>query len=717
MRCCVVDASVPRWSDTPLTLHKALTDRLAETGIDRFYEHQAEAIAASTAGQDVMVVTGTGSGKTLCYNVPVIESCLSEPKARALYLFPTKALAQDQAQKLTALLPEGLTCGTYDGDTNQASRSLIRKRAHIVLTNPDMLHVGVLPHHENWKDVLKSLRYIVVDEAHVYRGVFGSHVGGVLRRLLRLCEWYRSRPQVMACSATIANPGELFGKLTGRTPVLVRDDSAAKGRRHVVLVAPPETEEGFSPNRDAASLLAEFVSNGLRTLAFSRARTTTELVVRQARAILEKQGGDPSWVDSYRGGYTPKERRDIEKALFSGRLRGLSTTNAMELGVDVGGLDAVVLNGYPGTVSSFWQQVGRAGRGARDSLAVMLAHADPLEQFLVRSPDLLLDKPVESAVLDPENPDVLQRQLLCAAHERPIGEEELTRFGPGASDAVAALVADGSCRWSAGRLFFASYESPAMSTDIRGSGSEKVLILEGASPLAEMEEWRAPQQAHEGAVYLHRGRSYIVEALDLERRVARVRAEEPDYFTQAIVQSLVESTVPIEVDGDWTLCGVRVTTHVPSYVRKRSDGDGVLDETPLDLPPRTKDTVGVRWDLAGLTVEQAGVVHALEHALLSVAPVIAGCDRNDLGSCWYVLCPDTMAPALYVFDAVPGGVGLAARLFHERRAWLEQASTLLRSCSCADGCPACLLVSQCESGNDPLDKPGAFGILTSELER
>ena len=698
-------------------LHESLTARLRDLGIDRLYVHQAVAVSEAQAGRDVMVVTGTGSGKTLCYNLPVIDTCLREPVARALYLFPTKALAQDQAEKLQALLPQGLNCGTYDGDTSTANRSLVRKRAHIVLSNPDMLHVGILPNHENWRDVLRSLRYIVVDEAHAYRGVFGSHVGGVLRRLIRLCEWYGSRPRLIACSATIANPVELFEKLTGRTPTLVDQDSAAKGRRTVVLVGPPDGKDAFSPNRDTAELFAEFVSHGLRTLAFSRARTTTELVVRKARSVLERQGGDPDWVDSYRGGYTPKERRQIEKALFGGRLRGLSTTNAMELGVDVGGLDAVILNGYPGTVSSFWQQVGRAGRGAKDGMAVMVAHEDPLEQFLVRSPELLLDRPVECAVLDPENPDVLRRQLLCAAHERPIGEDELARFGTRAASAAESLIEEGVCRWSAGRLFYAAFESPAKTTDIRGAGGEQVLLLEGSEPLAQMEDWRAPRQAHAGAVYLHRGRSYVVDSLDPERRIAKLHAEDPDYFTQAIVKSLVESTVEIGVEGTWTLTGVRVTILVPSFVRKSLDGDGVLDETPLDLPARTIETVGVRIGLPDLTVENAGTVHALEHALLAVAPMVAGCDRQDLGSCWYIMSPDTMSPAVFVFDTVPGGVGLSERLFSDRVTWLNRAVSLLQSCACTDGCPACLLLSQCESGNEPLDKRGASEILDSELAR
>lgn len=704
------------YGEPSFEIHRALSEGLSATGVTRLYKHQALAFDTARSGKDLIVVTGTSSGKSLCYNLPVLDSCLREPKARALYLFPTKALAQDQAGKLSELLPPGLFCATYDGDTSSATRSAVRKSAHVVMTNPDMLHVGILPNHESWTKFLSSLRYVVIDEAHTYRGVFGSHVGGVLRRLFRLCAWHKNRPQVIACSATIANPAELFERLTGRVAEVIDQDSAPRGRRVVVLVEPPEGVEDHSPNSDTAALLAEFVENCVRTLAFCRARVTTELVVRYARSFLEKRGLDQGWVDSYRGGYTARERREIEQALFKGRLRGLATTNAMELGVDVGGLDAVLMNGYPGSISSFWQQAGRAGRGTRPGLAVMLAHDDPLERFLVRRPSLLLDKPVESATLNPSNPQVLEAQLRCAAYERPVSEEELHAFGPNALSAADQLVDSGSAVWQAGRLYYPSHQSPARKVNIRGSDSETVLLTVDGKPLGEMEFWRALRQAHTGAVYLHRGQTYFVEELDLRRKLASLEPVETPYYTLPVVQSLVESTVLIEEDGPLSLNGVRVTTSIPGFTKWSMEGHSMLGEEPLDLPVQSFDTLGVRLDLPELTLDEASTVHALEHAVAAVAPLIAGCDRNDLGSCWFVMCPETMAPAVYVFDATPGGVGLAEALFKDRGILLQNALQLLDTCPCEDGCPACLLSARCESDNESLDKRGAMVFLDEELK-
>jgi len=694
-------------------IHAKLGEKLELAGIKRLYQHQTQAFDATFEGKDIIVVTGTSSGKSLCYNLPVIDTCLREPVARALYLFPTKALAQDQAGKLQELLPDGILCGTYDGDTSTASRSAVRKNAHIVLTNPDMLHVGILPNQENWHKFFKSLRYIVIDEAHTYRGVFGSHVAGVLRRLLRLCAWQNNRPQLIACSATIANPVEMFEKLTGRTPSLIDNDTAPKSRRAIVLVQPPEGVDDFNTNKDVAELLSEFVSNNVRTLAFCRSRVTTELVVRQARSTLVKTKGDPAWVDSYRGGYTPKERRQIEQALFKGKLRGLATTNAMELGVDIGGLDAVLLNGYPGSISSFWQQVGRAGRGTRDGLSVMIAQLDPLEQYLVRFPELLLDKPVESVTLNPTNPHVLESQLRCAAYERPIGEDELETFGANARSVAGQMVESGDTVWQSGRLYYPSYQNPALKVNIRGTGGDSILLLVEGQPLGEMEYWRALRFAHEGAVYLHRGQTYIVQDLDLERKIATLVDDEPPYYTIAQVQNLVERTVELQKVGETSLCGVRVTSTIHGYLKHSFGGQELMGEELLDLPVQTFDTVGCRIDLPDLTFEEAGSVHAVEHALLAVAPLIAGCDRNDLGSCWFVMCPDSLAPAVYIYDQTPGGIGLSEKLFEERTIWFNQALALLESCPCVEGCPSCLWNSKC--GNSVLDKQGAIVWLREHV--
>src|SRR4051812_13901318 len=395
------------------------------------------------SGSDVVVVTGTNSGKTLCYNLPSLHFIQSEPAARMLYLFPTKALAQDQLGKLSALLPDGIRAGTYDGDTPQSTRSGLRRLAHIVLTNPDILHVGILPGHELWAKFFRSLRLIVLDEMHVYRGVFGSHVCGVLRRLLRLAEFHKSRPQIIACSATIGNPVELFQNLTGRKPVVIEEDGSPRGKRTFVFWNPPivgDKPERMSANIVCSELMVGLAENGQRVLEFNRARISAELVLRYARKRAAKGGKiKPESIESYRAGYTPKERRQIEKALFKGELLGLAATNAMELGVDVGTLDAVIMNGYPGTISSFFQQAGRAGRGTRDGMAIMVAHDDPLEQFLIRKPQMLLQGVNESVAANPSNPQILSQQLLCAAHERPMLPSELERFGGNALDVAESL--------------------------------------------------------------------------------------------------------------------------------------------------------------------------------------------------------------------------------------------------------------------------------------
>ena len=702
-------------------LHPRLEAMLVETGIEQYFTHQAIAIEAALQGRDAMVVTGTGSGKTLCYNVPVVQTCLTEPVATALYIYPTKALAQDQAGKLLSLVPgHDIRVGLYDGDTPRPERSAIRRGAHVVLTNPDMLHVGVLPRHEDWSRFIRALRFIVVDEAHTYRGVFGSHVGNVLRRLLRLCEWYKSSPTVVACSATVGNPSEVFAKLTGREALIVREDGAPRSERNVALVEPPTLEEdaSFSPNKETAELLAEFVRSGTRTLAFCRARVSTELVVRYARRSLEDAGDDYELVESYRGGYTPEERRDIERRLFSGRLTGLATTNAMELGVDVGGLDAVVLNGYPGSLSSFWQQVGRAGRAKERGFAALIAHEDPLEQFLARNPGVLLSGANENVSLSPDNPFVLAAQLRCAAYERPLSKEDLERFGANALRTAEDLDDAGDLRFSAGRYFFPGHEPPAGKVDIRGIGGENVVLYGGTEQVGQMEHWRALQSAHEGAVYLHRTKTFVVTKLDLERNEAHMVENEPGYYTQPVVQSLVQPTVTVKERPDAALCGMNVTSSVVGYRKMAQDGKQVLGEHALDLPTQSYDTVGVRVALGPEwspteTQDAMGAVHGLEHALTAVAPVLASCDRRDLGSAWFSIDPQDLQPSVYVFDAMPGGVGLSESLFARFDDWVAMSLALVEGCKCESGCPACLYSSQCEAMNEHLSKAGAVKVLKS----
>lgn len=703
-----------------------LSSRLSALGLGDLYTHQARAYDEAMAGNDLVVVTGTNSGKTLCYNLPALQFALREPAARMLYLFPTKALAQDQLGKLEELLPGSpIRFATYDGDTPQAQRSAIRKSAHVILTNPDMLHVGILPGHENWSKFLRSLRLIVLDEMHVYRGVFGSHVGAIMRRLLRLCEYQRSRPQIIACSATIGNPKELFTKLTGREPVVIDEDGSPRGKRTFVFWNPPELGQGrrMSSNVVTSEIMVGLAEQGKRTLAFNRARVSAELVLRYARQRA-KNGGEipPSSIESYRAGYTVKERRQIEQSLFKGELLAVSATNAMELGVDIGMLDAVVMNGYPGTVSSFWQQSGRAGRGTRDGLAIMVAHDDPLEQFLLRNPDMVMDAQIERVAVNPENPQILSQQLRCAAHERPISPMELAEFGESALGVAESLDMAGDLKLQAGHFYYPSHEAPAPGINIRGSGGEQFSLVVQAEDrvqvLGTMERWRAMQQAHAGAVYLHRGGNYVVKELDLDRREASLLNLDTDYYTQSIVQSVVESRWDLRScdlrGAKASLCGITVTDSVTGFRLKSVETDNLLGTEELELPSSTYETLAVRFDLPMQEgADAASSLHGVEHALMAIAPLVSGTDRGDLGSAWYAFYPETFSTAIFVFDRTPGGVGLAERLFDSLPGWVSGARQLLASCPCEAGCPACLLSARCEANNESLSKNGALRTLES----
>lgn len=703
-------------------LHPALDERLRGQGIEALYAHQAEAYDLARSGRDIVVVTGTNSGKTLCYNLPTLQKLMSEPAARALYIFPTKALAQDQLSKIEELSPKGATAATYDGDTPQSHRATIRKTASVVLTNPDMLHIGILPSHELWTKFFRSLRVIVLDEMHVYRGVFGSHTANVLRRLLRICEWHGSRPQIIACSATIGNPRELFQRLTGREASLVDRDTAPKARRTYVFFNPPHANETerMSSNVVTAQMLVSMAEAGVRSLAFCRARVTVELVLQQSQRYAAREGiVPPGAIDAYRGGYTAKERRQVEKALFKGELLSLVATNALELGVDIGGLDAVILNGYPGSIAAFRQQAGRAGRGSRPGLAVFVPQDEPLEQFLVREPHRLLESEPETVAINPQNPHILQQHIECAAQERPLTPTELDRFGPTALDTAEELDRSGILRFNAGLFFYPRHDSPAVRTNIRGTGSNEVRLLVEGEELGTMELRRALQYAHEGAVYLHRGATYRVLELDLGRSLANLEPFKADYYTQPVVQASIEPLASVD-QGAWgsevvLLAAIRVTDLVLAYKMKSIDGSRILDVVDLDLPPQSFETLGVRLDVASPPHEDVGRaiggIHGAEHALMAVAPLIAGCDRDDLGSTWMPVCSDTLRPAIYVFDRAPGGVGLSEALFNHRGAWASAAGQLLSSCPCVEGCPSCLLSSRCESGNEALHKEEAKLVL------
>jgi DEAD/DEAH box helicase domain-containing protein len=712
-------AEFPRW------LHPQIVGALHKKEIKRLFSHQVDSIEAWRLRQNVVVTTGTNSGKTMCYGLPALQTCLEEPAARCLFLFPTKALAQDQLSRFRDLSPDpNLKIESYDGDTPKSHRASIRAHANLLISNPDMVHLGILPNHETWSRFFKSLRLIALDEMHVYRGVFGSHVGNIVRRLLRICQIHGSNPKVIACSATIGNPEEVFTKLTGRNAKFIHSDGAPRGKRTFVFWNPPEIGENkrLSTNVVTSEILVNLMETRQKSLAFSRTRVSAELVLQYARKRLQPQGVKAqAMIDSYRAGYTPRERRQIESNLFSGKLMALSATGAMELGVDVGLLDVVVMNGYPGSSNSFWQQAGRAGRGNRDGLAIMVAHDDPLEQFLVRRPEFLLDSQREGLALDPGNPQILKKHILCAAYESPIAVSEMSSFGETALEIAESLDRSGDLQFQRGRFYYPSFGAPAAEFNIRGSTSQEVTLIVDGVTLGAMELWRALMQAHQGAVYLHRGDTYLVEELDLTTHTAQLKPATVDYYTQAVTQSILSadksSGRKSMADSEASICNVSVTDMVTEYRIRALDGETILGTEPLDLPAQSYETSAIRFDLAPFifdenALKEIGGIHGVEHALLAVAPLIAGCDRGDLGSVWYSVFPETTRPAIFIFDRTPGGVGLADRLYKSLGGWVKAAFQLLSSCDCPTGCPGCLMSPRCECGNEPLDKQYAMRILS-----
>lgn len=703
------------FADLPSSLSPDLLDALKASGIERLFRHQAQAIESALAGEDCVISTGTSSGKTLCYVIPALQSCLREPNAKALLIYPTKALAQDQLERINTLAaPLGLKADVYDGDTPRHKRSAIRSDCQLILTNPDMLHAGILPGYSQWSKFLRSLRTIAIDEMHVYRGAFGSHVAWVLRRLLRLAAHNKSRPQILAGSATLPDPAGHARALTGRKVSVVERDDAPRAEKSLHLCTVGEA----SPNEVAARLLAGLAGAGVRTLAFSRSRISAELLVRHGRQHLERLGQPLELIDAYRAGYTPKERRAIEKAMFKGELMGLSATSAMELGVDVGELDVVVINGYPGTISSFWQQAGRSGRGGRYGAAVYLAHPDPLEEHLVRDPQELLASP-ERPQVTTSNLPIAKGQVKCAAFELPLKDEELSHLPESAEEALHALEGDSLAHNNRG-WHWLSHEPPSRDVSIRGIGGNDVQLFDGSAIIGSMEQWRALRQAHEGAVYLHRDRTFVVDRLDLEQGVATIRAHSPGYFTEAVIRTRIEEIArrSDEIAGGHRLgvANVRVAVSTEGYRKMSLEGQGLLGEEPVELPDYDFETRGILLDLPGdaaLTDEGrlAGAIHGAEHALYASAPLIAGCDRRDLGSSWTVANEMTLLPRIAIFEESPGGLGYVEVLMANRTAWLERALAFVENCDCDAGCPRCLLLPRCPDRNMPLDKQGARTIL------
>lgn len=713
------------------------------------YAHQARAFEAAAGGQDVVVSTATASGKSLTFQLPVLDA-LGRGRS-ALLLYPTKALANDQLLRLRQMA-EGLgvadapaaarLVATYDGDTPTERRAAVREGARVILTNPDMLHFGVLPHHAAWAGFLATLDYLVIDELHAYRGVLGSHVANVVRRLLRLARAYGASPVVVAASATVGNPAEHAERLTGRPFTLVDLDEAPAGAREFVIWQPPaageNSERRRSANGEAARLAATFAQQGVKSLFFCNSRRGAELVRRYAAGIAGEPHGTA--IQSYRAGYTADDRRLIEQGFRNGDLMVLTTTSALELGVDIGGVDAVVLVGYPGSKMALWQRSGRAGREGRRSLTLLIPGADPLDEYYRTHPDALVDGPVEDAVADPFNDELHPRHLLCAAAELPLAPDEAVVAPWVDLNDVGGLVEGGGRYRSVSRY-------PHRRVQLRGTGGKLIRLKDGMGrSLGATDFATALRELHPGAVHLHQGEQYLVASLDLERGLARLLPHIEDYYTQPRSETDIEVLGPLpERPEQGVLTApppgvhvgrVRVSHQVVGYVRKRFFSEAVLEERPLDLPEVSYDTQALWFDLEGVKLptrqpvasqgggargeepfDLPGALHALEHTLIGLLPSFVLCERADVGGVSYPLFPATGRPLVFVYDGAPGGVGYAragAAVFGD---WLGAARDLLAACPCEAGCPRCVLSPKCGNGNQYLDKGAALLLAEALLER
>ncbi|MDG4778707.1 DEAD/DEAH box helicase [Micromonospora sp. WMMD961] len=739
-----VPAPWPPWA--PAELRAAFARR----GVVAPWQHQSQAATLAYEGEHVVVATGTASGKSLAYQLPALATVLADPRATVLYLAPTKALAADQLRAVAALELEGVRPACYDGDTPRAEREWIRRHSRFVLTNPDMLHHGILPGHAQWSGFLRRLAYVVIDECHTYRGVFGSHVAHVLRRLRRQCARFGATPVFVLASATSGDPATAAGRLTGLPVTAVTEDASPRGGVTFALWEPPllpPDSGAVSPDpssvpaqgsgehddlrqvrrsalRETADLLADTVAEGVRTLAFVRSRKGAEVVAASARRSLDDAvPGLGSRVAAYRGGYLREERRELERALLQGDLLGLASTNALELGVDLVGLDAVLICGYPGTRASLWQQAGRAGRSGQEALAVLVARDDPLDTYLVHHPEAIFGAPVEATVLDPANRYVLAPQLACAAVEAPLTPADLVLFGDGAKEAVDELVAAGALRQRPTGWYWRHRERPEV--DLRGEGGAPVCVVESATGrlLGTVDGSSSHFLLHPGAVYLHQGVSYVVDDLDLADGCALVHVEEPDWSTHARdVTDLSVVSVRSYVDAGpvgMFLGEVDVTSQVVSYQRRRIATGEVIDTRPLDLPTRELRTVAVWFTLSPRSLTLAGVqpadvpgaLHAAEHAAIGLLPLMATCDRWDIGGLSTAVHPDTEAPTVFVYDGHPGGAGFAERAYGTASAWLRATRDAIAECGCETGCPSCVQSPKCGNGNNPLSKPDAIRVL------
>ncbi len=729
-----------RLADPPSELHPDVLAALERLGIERLYSHQAHAVHSAWEAPTI-ITTGTASGKSMCFNLPTLDVLCRDARARALYLYPTKALAQDQARALATFgLTKRVRPAIYDGDTPREARAQVRRTANVVLTNPDMLHVGILPNHAAWADMFANLAVVVVDEAHVYRGVFGSHVANVLRRLRRIAAAYGTEPRFLLTSATIANPVELAERLTGLEDVrLIDDDGSPAPDKQIAVWNPPATDEALGVRRsalaEAAELLARLLRDGARAICFVKSRKGVELLSKLVKEDLEKTHPEiAERIAPYRAGYTPQQRRELEGRLMRGELRAVITTDALELGIDIGELDAAVVVSFPGTVASLRQMWGRAGRRGR-GLAVYVAGEDALDQFFCRHPEDFLDRPVEAAILDHESPLIFRQHLLCCAHEGPLSHEDREFLGPRWEAHAEVLLSAGELRR---RPADAAHEGafvlrrpggyPAADVSLRSASPDSFAIVDVSSGelLGSTEAARAHSTVHEGAIYMHLGQSYEVRELDLPRKRALVAPFSGDWYTQpkrqtdtAIVRLLDRRKV---LGVTLSFGEVSVTETVLAYQRKRLADHAQVDLLALDLPPTTFSTQALWFELDTADLSETipleallGALHATEHAQIAVLPLIAMCDRWDIGGLSTNFHPQTGTPTIFIYDGHPGGIGIARTAFARFEELCDDARRLIAECPCSSGCPSCVQSPKCGNLNEPLSKAGACLLLERML--
>jgi len=710
-------------------LEKPLPENIRTCLLNRrikFYSHQAEAINKARQGKNVVIATPTASGKTLAFNIPVLEALTNNGKATALYLYPTKALTNDQLKVLREL--EKDTCvkadtGVYDGDTPQHQRANIRENSRIILTNPYGLH-QYLPWHYKWRTFLQNLKFIVIDEAHVYRGVFGSNVAMVLRRLLRICSFYHANPQIILSSATIANPKELASRLTGKDFEVVLDDGAPRGEKSFVFWNPPFIDAANSIRRsthqETKDILTLNILKNLQTLCFTTSRQMAELITRWTKEELMRRSKSPNIITAYRAGYLPQERRDIESRLKNKGLVGVVSTNALELGIDIGSLDSVIISGYPGTVISTWQQAGRAGRTCADSLVTLVAFQNPLDQYFMKHPDDFFGRPHEQAIIDLHNQYISLGHIMCASSELPINEADKQFFPELLSESIQALEQENLVQKTPRGWVYSGTARTTEVVNLESISHQTVTVTCNGNLLETLTLNKAYEEAHAGAVLLHQGETYLCEEFDLNQLVAKVRQENVNYYTEALKDVDVAIKKTQEQNNSDVKVGLgelSITEIYHTYLTKTYDE--VIKRSPLNLPPLSFSTIGLwfiipeetREEIEAQGLDFAGGLHAVEHAMIAMSPIFAMCDRWDIGGLSTSLHPDTGEATIFIYDGFEGGIGISETLYKNINPLWEKTLQLIDTCECRDGCPSCIYSPKCGNENQPLDKKAASIIL------